>query len=251
MDIKITKLEFSEILYLMKKNIENKLKCQHIGITNTETMYHAKKNKLIRNYVMNAQFSLCDGIGLSITSLIWDTWVPRRNGPIFMLKAFDYGQEHNWKHFLYGGKDDDQTHKLSTEILKKYPNANIVGKYSPPFRPLNDVEEDELINLIDKIRPDIIWVGLGLPKQENFINDLKEKLKARDIFIPYLVGVGAAFDYHSGEVIWAPDWIQKIGMEWLFRTFIQPKVRIKRYIWSFQIFFEAILRGIFKRFFNA
>ena len=120
------------------------------------------------------------------------------------------------------------------------------GTYCPPFRPLTEEEDQAVIDMIHKSKADIVWVGLGLLKQEKWVGDHLNKLN-----VPWMSGVGAAFDYHSGNVPWAPEWIQKIGMEWLYRTIIQPHKRIKRYYWSFIFMFESLWAGLKKRFISG
>lgn len=245
MGINLTKASFEDILDSMNKNIKHDRVNRNISITNTETLYHSDIDPQIKEYVNEAEFSCCDGIGLSIASLFWGGWIERRNGPDLMFKACDYGQKENWRHYLYGGKEGVNS-LLESKLVSKLSNLKIVGKYTPPFRELNEEELNFVINDIKVKQPDIIWVGLGLPKQENFIMNFQKYLKLNNINVPYMIGVGASFDYHSGEVKWAPVWIRYIGMEWLFRLIIQPKIRFKRYIWSFQIFFKAIYKGILK-----
>jgi len=101
----------------------------------------------------------------------------------------------------------------------------VVGTYEPPFRPLNTQEEDVLKGLIDETRPDVLWVGLSTPKQERFMAEYSAKLN-----VPLMVGVGAAFDFNTGRVKQAPDWMQAIGMEWFYRLCQEPRRLWKRYL---------------------
>ena len=237
----VTTASFSEILRDMEQKISEKSRCNYISITNTESMYHALRLKEHYRYIENANHSLCDGIGVVIAGLAWGKLVPRRNGPILMLKACEYGLDKGWRHFLYGGKEG-VSELLETVLKKKFPKLDVVGTYSPPFRALNDTEKKEITEKIKRTKPDIVWVGLGLVKQEAWIAEFLHEINAS-----WMVGVGAAFDYHAGTVPWAPKWIQAIGMEWLYRTIIQPKLRIKRYVWSFQFMFESIFSAVFQR----
>lgn len=230
----VTKDSFSEILQRIEDCIERKTVANYISITNTESMYHAMRIPEHRRYIEDSNYSLCDGIGVVIAGFAWGETVPRRNGPVLMLKACEYGLDKGWRHFFYGGKEG-VPELLEEKLKEKFPGLNVVGKYSPPFRELNDAEKQSVIQQIRSAKPDIVWVGLGLLKQESWIASVRHEVGA-----PWMVGVGAAFDYHAGTVPWAPKWMQAIGMEWLYRTVIQPKLRIKRYIWSFQFVFESI-----------
>jgi N-acetylglucosaminyldiphosphoundecaprenol N-acetyl-beta-D-mannosaminyltransferase len=108
------------------------------------------------------------------------------------------------------------------------------------------VEKAATIEEINRAKPDIVWVGLGLIKQERWIAENLGRVQA-----PWMVGVGAAFDYHAGAVPWAPAALRALGLEWLFRLIVQPKLRAKRYWWSaiyvFQSFFKGLLTGQFLR----
>ncbi len=229
---------FGNVLLDMGKNIISGTKGNYISITNTESMYHALRIKEHLEYINGANYSLCDGIGSVIGGKFWGHDIPRLNGPILMLEACDFGQELGWRHFFYGGKEG-VADKMVEELKKKYPKLVSAGTYCPPFRPLTPDEDRKVIQMINEAEPDIVWVGLGLLKQEKWIADHLQKVHA-----PWMCGVGAAFDYHSGAVPWAPEFLQKIGMEWLYRTIIQPKQRIRRYVWSFIFMFESIFGGV-------
>jgi N-acetylglucosaminyldiphosphoundecaprenol N-acetyl-beta-D-mannosaminyltransferase len=101
----------------------------------------------------------------------------------------------------------------------------IVGTYTPPFRPLNSQEESELLAMVQESRPDILWVGLSTPKQERFMAQYIDRLN-----VPLLVGVGAAFDIHTGKTKDAPAWVKKSGLQWLHRLFQEPGRLARRYL---------------------
>lgn len=245
-DVKIDRISISctnfyHVLNTMSKEIKSKYQKNYISITNTESMYHALRIEGHLNYINSANFSLCDGIGSVIAGKFWGYNIPRLNGPILMLKACDYGQRHGWRHYFYGGKEG-VANMMVAQLKKKYPELISVGTYCPPFRPLTSEEDTEVIKIINETKPDIVWVCLGLVKQEKWIADHLNKVN-----VPWMVGVGAAFDYHAGTVPWAPAWVQAFGMEWLFRTILQPRLRIKRYYWSFIFMFESIWKAIMHR----
>jgi N-acetylglucosaminyldiphosphoundecaprenol N-acetyl-beta-D-mannosaminyltransferase len=222
----------------MQGAIEASQKRQYISITNTESMYHALRLPLHLEFIRKANFSLCDGIGSVLAGLAWGHRVPRLNGPILMLKACGYGAARGWRHFFYGG-DSGVADTMVEKLTAQFPGLISAGTFCPPFRELTPHEKDEVRRLIKETRPDIVWVGLGLLKQEQWIAE-----NINELDVPWMIGVGAAFDYHSGNVPWAPVWIQAIGMEWLYRTIIQPRKRIKRYYWSFIFMFQSIWEGI-------
>lgn len=236
---------FDDVLENMDVNINQQKSNSYISITNTESMYHALKDPKHFEFINNSDFSLCDGIGSVIAGYAWGHNVPRLNGPVLMLHACEYGINKEWKHFFFGGKEG-VADLMSEKLKEKFPDLSVVGTYCPPFRDMTDEELLELKVMIEDAKPDVIWVGLGLLKQEQWI---AKNLNVHNV--PWMVGVGAAFDYHAGTVSWAPKWIQAIGMEWLYRTILQPRLRIKRYLWSFDFMFSSIYSGIKTRFFGA
>ena len=128
---------------------------------------------------------------------------------------------------------------MAANLKQHYPDLQVVGSYCPPFRALTPEEDEQVVRLINDARPDFVWVGLGLLKQEAWIAAHVGRVQ-----VPWMVGVGAAFDYHSGAVPWAPAPIRALGLEWLFRLIIQPRLRAKRYWWSLVFVLEAALSGL-------
>lgn len=226
------------ILSEMERRIKKGTSGGYIAITNTESMYHALRRPDHMAFIQGADFSLCDGVGVIAAGYFWGLKINRYNGPILQLDCSDYGQSRGWRHFFYGGKEG--VAELMKDKLKAiYPDINVVGMYCPPFREMTEAEDEEVVRMINAAKPDIVWVGLGLIKQEAWIARHLERLDA-----PWTIGVGAAFDYHSGAVPWAPKWIRALGLEWVFRLIIQPRLRAKRYWWSFVFVLEAALARI-------
>jgi len=158
-------------------------------------------------------------------------------GPELMLRCLDEGRMHGWKHFFMGGKDEVLTDLVSA-MQTRFPGVAIVGWHSPPFRSLSAEEDDQLVDLINEQQPDFLWVGLGAPKQEKWIAEHLHCVKA-----PVQIGVGAAFDFHSGHVKRAPVWMQKSGLEWLYRI-LQDRRLIKRYCTTNPVFLALFFRDV-------
>ena len=125
---------------------------------------------------------------------------------------------------------------LSQKLQERFPGLQVVGSYSPPFRPLTETEDAEIISMINAASPDIVWVGLSTPKQERWMAAHVGKLTAS-----VLVGVGAAFDFHAGLKPQAPRWMQRSGLEWLFRLLTEPRRLWKRYLVNNPLFLYLIL----------
>ncbi|MDD2388641.1 MAG: WecB/TagA/CpsF family glycosyltransferase [Desulfobacterales bacterium] len=219
--------QFSEILREIQKGINDR-DSGCICITNTESLYHALRVPSHFQYIHNARFSCCDGIGVVIAGKLLGHSIPRLNGPDLMLKSCEYGTAKKWRHFFYGGKPG-VADLLSRSLSSKYHGLITAGTYSPPFRELTSDEDDHVIELINDSRPDIVWVGLGLLKQEQWINKHMGKIHA-----PWMIGVGAAFDFYSDTVKRAPGVFRNLGMEWLYRLSFEPRM-FKRNIYSFLV----------------
>jgi N-acetylglucosaminyldiphosphoundecaprenol N-acetyl-beta-D-mannosaminyltransferase len=146
-------------------------------------------------------------------------------GPDLMAKACERGARTGARMFLYGGRNQGALVQLALNLRRRFAGVQIVGGYSPPFRPLSDEEVDAVVAEINHARPDIVWVGIGVPKQEKWMAALRDRLDA-----PVLVGVGAAFDFHAGLVPQAPSWMQSAGLEWLFRLSKEPRRLWRRYL---------------------
>lgn len=228
------------VLEAISQRIDEKHGGGSICITNTESMYHALRNPAHMAYIQNAEFSLCDGVGVIAAGYFWGLKINRYNGPILQLDCSNYGQSRGWRHFYYGGKEG-VADLMSVKLKEQFPQLNVVGTYCPPFRALTPAEDDEVVAMINATKPDIVWVGLGLLKQEDWVAKHLNRVNAT-----WMVPVGAAFDYHSGAIPWAPAWIRALGLEWVFRLILQPKLRAKRYWWSLVFVLKAAAAGLLR-----
>ncbi len=155
-------------------------------------------------------------------------------GPELMLRCLDQGRSQGWKHFFLGGKPD-VLDDLVIAMRSSFPGVDIVGWFSPSFQPLSVEEDEQLVALINQYQPDFLWVCMGAPKQEKWIASHLPR-----IHVPVQIGVGAAFDFHSGHVRRAPIWMQKSGLEWLFRM-LQDRRLIRRYCLTNPVFIVLFL----------
>ena len=165
--------------------------------------------------------------------------VRRVCGPDLMPACCELSVRHGWRHFVYGGPPGIPE-LLSERLRERYPGLNIVGAYSPPFRLLSDQEDEDVVRMINEARPDIVWVGLGTPKQERWMAAHRSRLQAS-----VLLGVGAAFDFNAGVKRRAPRWMQYSGLEWLFRLLAEPRRLWRRYLRQNPIFvWRVFLEGL-------
>lgn len=145
-------------------------------------------------------------------------------GPDLMLEIFRRKEFAGYTHFLYGGKEGIAD-ELAASFSRQFPWARIVGTYTPPYRDLLEQEEENLIAIVRDLKPDIIWVGIGAPRQEQFMSRILPRLETRLMF-----GVGAAFDYHTGRIQDCAEWIKQAGLQWLHRLVQDPRHLWWRYL---------------------
>ena len=157
-------------------------------------------------------------------------------GPDLMTEICRRSPERGWRHFLYGG-EPGVAELLAERLRARFPGIGIVGTFCPPFRPLTETEREDTARMINQARPHILWVGLSTPKQEKWMAEMAPRLR-----VPILVGVGAAFDFLSGRKPQAPRWMQKSGLEWLFRLATEPRRLWRRYLVNNTAFLWALLR---------
>ncbi len=162
--------------------------------------------------------------------------VKRVYGPDLMLALSKRAAERGWRCFFYGGKEG-VAELTAARMSTACAGLDVVGTFSPPFRPLTEAEDADVVTRINEARPDIVWVGLSTPKQERWMADHLHKLTA-----PVLIGVGAAFDIHAGVVRQAPLWMQRSGTEWLFRLGTEPRRLARRYLTNNPRFVVRVLR---------
>lgn len=146
-------------------------------------------------------------------------------GPDLMLELFAISKEKGYRHYFYGATEE--TLQSMKEVLERdYPGIQIAGMYAPPFRALTPQEDAQIVAKINESRPDFIWIGLGAPKQEEWMYQHMGQLQG------VLIGVGAGFDYLAGYIKRAPRWMQRMSLEWLYRLLQDPKRLWRRYFTS-------------------
>ncbi len=158
-------------------------------------------------------------------------------GPELMSRYSQHSAERGHRVWLYGGRDQGSLVQLALALRRRHPGIRVVGGYSPPFRELAADEEEAVARQINQARPDVLWVGIGVPKQEKWMARMRERLD-----VPVMCGVGAAFDFHAGRVAMAPAWMQDRGLEWIYRTWQEPRRLAGRYLSTNPRFVAALAR---------
>ncbi|HKG35644.1 MAG TPA: WecB/TagA/CpsF family glycosyltransferase [Solirubrobacterales bacterium] len=199
------------------------------------TVMNARRMPRAAAAVRGATLTLPDGM-----PLVWalralgERIEDRIYGPDMMLLACEHARA---RHFLYGGRDEDAARRLAESLRRRFPEIELAGRWTPPFRTLTAAEERDVAERIDDSGADIVWVGTGSPRQEIWMRTMRDRIEA-----PVLIGVGAAFDIHSGMTRQAPAWMQRHGLEWLHRLSREPHRLGPRYLRDNPAFAAAFAR---------
>jgi N-acetylglucosaminyldiphosphoundecaprenol N-acetyl-beta-D-mannosaminyltransferase len=198
---------------------------QYVCVTPAHGVMECQAHPDLRQIFNSSGLTTPDGMGVVwLLRLMGHKHVSRVYGPDLLLAVCEKSLETGWRHFFYGGAPGIPE-KLAEELCARFPGLQVAGLYSPPYRRLTAEEDQDVIDMINESGADIVWVGISTPKQERWMAQHVGKLDA-----PVLIGVGAAFDFLSGAKRQAPKWIQRSGLEWLFRLATEPRRLWKRYI---------------------
>ncbi|MBL8013845.1 MAG: WecB/TagA/CpsF family glycosyltransferase [Candidatus Omnitrophica bacterium] len=239
--VKVSDVNIPKAVAIIRQWISSRHKT-YVCVAPVATLVDCQNDPDYRRIINSANMVTPDGM-----PVVWlgrasgSKTIDRTYGPDLMLAACQDGQQTGHRHFFYGS-NAETLDLLDTKLRMKFPAMNIVGKISPDFKPRAVKEDPKVINAINQVRPDILWVGLGSPKQDFWI-DIHRPL----LDVPVIVGVGAAFDFLSGVKPQAPVWIQRSGFEWLFRLCSEPRRLWKRYLFGNSAFIYYVCRSYFKK----
>jgi N-acetylglucosaminyldiphosphoundecaprenol N-acetyl-beta-D-mannosaminyltransferase len=198
----------------------------YVCVAAVHTVMASREDPALREAVLGADFTVPDGQPLVwALNLLGHRLGERVYGPELMDRACARAAVTGRRIYLYGGRNPGALAQLARVLRLRHPGLNLVGGYAPPFRDLTVEEEDRIAQDINAARPDVVWAGIGVPKQEKWMARMRDRLEA-----PVLVGVGAAFDFHAGLVPQAPALMQRLGLEWLFRLAQEPRRLWRRYL---------------------
>ena len=197
----------------------------YICITDVHGIVEAQSDAEFKAILNGSAITTPDGMPLVwVGRLQGNNKIQRVYGPDYLIEICRASAKRGYRHFFFGGRPG-VAKQLAESLSRRFPGLQVVGAYTPPFRPLNASEERELAALVTQAKPDFFWVGIGSPKQERFMAKYCGKLDTR-----IMVGVGAAFDIHSGNVKEAPKWVRSAGLQWLHRLIQDPRRLWKRYL---------------------
>ena len=202
---------------------EKPVRC--ISASGAHGLVEAQKDTAFKSILASFYWNLPDGM-----PLVWwgrlkgYTSINRCYGPDFFAAIMQATTGLGVAHFFCGGKPG-VAEELKQTVELKWGNNNVVGTYSPPFSPMQEDDWGTLVTEINESAAQVIWIGLSTPKQEKFAYELAKRVKVR-----YIITIGAAFDFHTGRLAQAPRWMQRSGLEWLYRLYKEPRRLWKRYI---------------------
>lgn len=200
---------------------------QYVCVTGVHGVMECQKDKHLEHIHNTSGLTVPDGMPMVwIGRLQGFAHISRVYGPDLMTEVCKASVQKGYSHFLYGG-NFGVAGALKKILEERFPGIRILGTYTPPFRPLNDQEEVDLFKQVEQTKPDIFWVGLSTPKQEKFMAAYIQKLNTK-----VMLGVGAAFDVHTGNIKDAPDWIKITGMQWMHRLSHEPRRLWRRYLYN-------------------
>lgn len=238
--IQVTPISSNEVVSQVDQWVQNNQK-NYICLCPNYSIMMSQKYPILRRSINQASITIADGRAVA--------WACKFNGynnakqvrgTDLMRLVCHMSEQKGLTHFFYGGTDE-LLEKLVRNLRQQYPKLQVAGTYAPPFRSLTQTEKKEMMEIINASQPDIVWIGLGAPKQELWMAEHFQDLQAS-----VLIGVGAAFDFLAGMKTEAPRWMQKVALEWLFRLASEPRRLWKRNVYH-PIFMAQVMWQRFSR----
>ena len=216
-------VDIESVLRLMEQWIHDRGRPHWIAVTGSHGVLEAHKHADFRAVLQTADLSVPDGRWAARFAAKKMSCATHQVRGADLMSAFcELSRQKGFTNYFYG--DTEETLALASDQLrKKHPGVKIIGAYSPPFRPLTAEEDAQAVAMINQANPDVLWVALGLPKQERWIAAHLDRLK-----VPVIVAVGAALKFHSGKVVPAPRWASRVGLEWFWRLLHEPRTVWRR-----------------------
>ena len=231
--------DYESTLDWIDATIENRDKV-YVCVSNVHAVMAAAEDPQLRSALLGSDLNVPDGQPLVwAMNLLGHPLHDRVYGPELMARSCARAAQSGQRLYLYGGRNQGALVQLALNLRQRYPGIKIVGGYSPPHRPLTPEEREAVVDEINHAQADVVWVGIGVPKQEKWMADMRDALDA-----PVLVGVGAAFDFHAGLVPQAPAMLQESGLEWAYRLAQEPRRLWRRYLRYNPRFVHAFTRQL-------
>ena len=217
-----------------------KRESKSIAVCNTNTLVRSYKSENLQKKINSFDIRVPDGFPVAkASSILYKNKQKRVDGYNIFHKTIEKGLENNLSHYFFGS-NEVIVKKLKSKLIKKYPSINIIGHTCPPFLNYMDLIKDDFIYDLKEKKPDIVWVSLGFPKQEEFIDLLLKKNDLESNF----AAIGAVFEWTAGTKIKAPEILANLGLEWIFRFSQEPRRLFKRYFVDNFLFIIYIIKQI-------
>ncbi len=214
----------------------------YICVVPVSTIISCQENPSYKDVINQADMATPDGMPVVwLGKMFGHKLIERTYGPDLMRNVCRQGVSYQYKHFFYGSTPE-VLKKLVARLTKDFPGLMVAGQYSPPFEDQVHPEEESIIGKINQSKADILWVGLGAPKQDFWMVQNRNQIN-----VPVMIGIGAAFDFLSGVKKQAPGWMQRVGLEWFFRLWCEPRRLWKRYLIGNSKFIGYLIRDLFRK----
>jgi N-acetylglucosaminyldiphosphoundecaprenol N-acetyl-beta-D-mannosaminyltransferase len=210
----------------------------YVCVTGVHGVMESRRNPELQRIHNSSGLTTPDGM-----PMVWAgrragaRWMTRVYGPDLLLAVLERAAAKGWSSYFYGGAPGTPE-LLAGRLAQRFPGLAVAGAWSPPFRPVTAEEDDAEVERINAARPELVWVGLSTPKQEQWMATHRGRLEA-----PVLLGIGAAFDIHAGLLAQAPPWMQQSGLEWAYRVRREPRRLLGRYVRNNPAFVAAMARN--------
>lgn len=209
---------------------------RYVVTANVDFLVQARRDVELRRILLDAHLALCDGTPLVWASRLLGNPLPERvAGSDLAPRLIEAAVANNYRLFFLGASREANEQAVA-RLTGQYPTLNIAGHYSPPFRPLLEMDHDEIKRRVRAARPDLLFVAFGCPKQEKWI-----AMHYRSLGVPVTIGVGATIDFLAGRVKRAPRWMQRTGTEWIYRLLQEPRRLFQRYVADLRCFTATLL----------
>ncbi len=245
--VRFAAVQIPDVISNLEEWIVNDRRPHYVCVSNVHSVIECQRDASFLETLNQSDLNVPDGMPIVWCGRAQGRRLPRRvYGPDLFIEFCRETQKKSYRHFFYGGAPQ-VLETLVCNLKERFPRIQVVGSYSPPFRTLSFEEDLKVVELVNSAAPDVLWVGLGCPKQEFWMRAHQKSIQA-----PAIVGIGQAFNIYAGQVRQAPAWMRESGLEWLFRLLSEPRRLWRRYLiynseFLVRLLYESLRMRILKR----
>jgi N-acetylglucosaminyldiphosphoundecaprenol N-acetyl-beta-D-mannosaminyltransferase len=242
--VRFAAVQIPDVTRKIEEWIANDRKTHYITVSNVHSVIECQRDVRLMETLNGSDLNVPDGMPIIWCGRSYGYVLPRRvYGPDLFYEFCNRVQDKPYRHFFYGGAPD-ALETLVSKLKEMFPKIQVAGYYSPPFRPMSPEEDLRVVEMVNASAVDVMWVGLGCPKQEFWMRAHRESL-----MVPAIVGIGQAFNIYAGKTRQAPSWMRESGLEWLFRLLHEPRRLWRRYLvynseFIFKLFIDTLRRRL-------